>query len=325
MNGCTINYDGGAKPFELVFGNGDKEVFDLELNGCNIVCSKAANIVKGALFSKDAEDTVTFGTYNGKETTVKTAGKNYILTEAIENKDTVTVFAYTSDNVLYTAKTSAREAETPVGYSAIPDIYPKELYPFAVYKNGTVTPYISWYQAVYSAEATNGTILLRRDYSTDECHNAVQSFYVKETCVVDLGGHIFTRGAQHIIQAYGKDTSEKSTVTNLTVKNGVFLVVSNPVLIFNNAATVGNNAIFNITFEDVTFALAKNSSASDLIISNYTGGSYGSIGNIVFDNCTIDLTKNDAIGSSELAKNITLFDLASDSGKNFTSVKFIGL
>ena len=324
MNGCTINYDGNAKPFELVFGNEDKEVFDLALNGCDIVSTKKANIAKGALFSKDAEDTVTFGTYNGKATTFKSADKAYTITEAIENKDTVTVFAYTSDNVLYTAKTAARAAETPAGYSAIPDIYPKELYPFAVYNDGTVTPYISWYQAVYFNESTNGTILLRRDYSTDECHNATQSFYVKENCVVDLGGHVFTRGAQHIIQAYGKSTSETSTVTNLTVKNGVFLVVKNPVLIFNNASNTGNNAIFNVTFDNVTFALAKNATASDLIISNYTGGGYGSIGNIVFDNCTIDLTKNDAIGSIALANNITIFDLASDSGKNFTSVKYIG-
>ena len=324
MNGCTINYDGGAKPFELVFGNGDKEVFDLTLNGCDIVSTRKANVVKGDLFSKDDKDTVNFGTYNGKATTFKSQSSNYTITEAVENKDTVTVFAYTSGNVLYTPKTAARAAETPAGYSAIPDIYPKELYPFAVYNNGTVTPYISWFQAVYFDESTNGTILLRRDYSTDECHNATQSFYVKENCVVDLGGHIFTRGAQHIIQAYGKSTSETSTVTNLTVKNGVFLVVKNPVLIFNNAGTEGNNAIFNITFEDVTFALAKNSTASDLIISNYTGGKYGSIGNVVFDNCTVDLTKNDAIGSSELAKSITLFDLASDTGKNFTSVKYVG-
>ncbi len=324
MNGCTINYDGNAKPFELVFGNGDKERFDLALNGCEIVSAKAANVGKGALFSKDDKDTVTFGTYNGKATTFKSQSKNYTITEAVENKDTVTVFAYTSGNVLYTAKTAARAAETPAGYSAIPDIYPKELYPFAVYKDGTVTPYISWFQAVNFTESTNGTILLRRDYSTDECHNATQSFYVKENCVVDLGGHVFTRGAQHIIQAYGKSTSETSTVTNLTVKNGIFLVVKNPVLIFNNSDTVGNNAVFNITFEDVTFALAKNSTATDLIISNYTGGSYGSIGNIVFDNCTVDLTKNDAIGSAELANKITIFDLASDSGKNFTSVKYVG-
>jgi len=324
MNGCTINYDGNAKPFELVFGNGEKEKFDLELNGCSIVSSKAANIGKGALFSKDSEDKVTFGTFNGKSTTFKSQSKSYTITEAVENKDTVTVFAYTSDNVLYTAKTAARASETPAGYSAIPDIYPKELYPFAVYKDGTVTPYISWYQAINFGESTNGTILLRRDYSTDECHNASQSLYVKETCVLDLGGNIFTRGTQHIFQAYGKSTSETSTVTNLTVKNGIFLVAKNPVLIFNNASSIGNNAIFNITFEEVTFALAKNSTVSDLIISNYTGGNYGSIGNIVFDNCTIDLTENEAIGSSALSKAITIFDLASDNGKNFTSVKFIG-
>ncbi|MBP3307975.1 MAG: metallophosphoesterase, partial [Clostridia bacterium] len=325
MNGCTINYDGNAKPFELVFGNGAKEDFNLELNGCSIVSTRAANVIKGDLFTYDEDDVISFGTYGGKATTFTSQSKERSITEVVETKNnTVTVFAYTSGNTLFTAKTAAREAQTIENYGSISDIYPKALFPFAVYKNGRMTPYISYFQAVSSDEAKGGTILLRRDYSTDECQNASQAPYNLGTCVVDLLGNTFTRGTNHIIQAYGKSTSETATETTMTVKNGVFLVKNNAVVIFNNAGNVGNNAIFNITFDSVTFALAKGANATNLIINNFTGGSYGSIASVVLNNCTVDLTKNDTLGSIAPTGKITLFNLDGDDGKNFTAVTVKG-
>ncbi|MBQ2737694.1 MAG: metallophosphoesterase [Clostridia bacterium] len=325
FNGCTINYDGNAVPFKLISGNGAKEDFNLELNGCSIVSTRAANVIKGDLFTYDEDDVISFGTYGGKATTFTSQSKERSITEVVETKNnTVTVFAYTSGNTLFTAKTVAREAQTIENYGSISDIYPKALFPFAVYKNGRMTPYISYFQAVSSDEAKGGTILLRRDYSTDECQNASQAPYNLGTCVVDLLGNTFTRGTNHIIQAYGKSTSGTATETTMTVKNGVFLVKNNAVVIFNNAGNVGNNAIFNITFDSVTFALAKGANATNLIINNFTGGRYGSIASVVLNNCTVDLTKNDTLGSIAPTGKITLFNLDGDDGKNFTAVTVKG-
>lgn len=315
FNRCTINYDGKAVPIKTVFGNGDKEKIDLELNNCSIVSTKAGNIEKEDLFLYDNADKITLNS-----TTLTMPDKSYTSYEAIESDNNVTVFAYTSGNTVYTSKTAPKEAEAPDNYSAIPDIYPKELYPFAVYNGDSVTPYISWYQAISSDAAKGGTILLRRDYSTDECHNASQTPYSLGAMTLDLNGKVFTRGAQHIIQAYGKSTSETSTETTILIKNGIFLTKTNPIVIFNNSGNVGNNAIFDITFQGVSFSLANGYTASNMIVGNYTGGKYGSISTVTLDNCAIDLTKNASIGSIAPKSLITVFNLDGDSGKNFTEI-----
>ena len=342
FNGCTFDLTTmTGVAFNLFESDTVNKVdLDVQLNGCNIIMGSATAPTLLKLSAerengKGSPDSMTFGEFAGKKTTL-TLASSIIHNIVIETAGgTLTSFANpvaSGNNLVYTAITAAKLAENTT-YGTISENYPAEIYPFALFDGNTfVAAYRTWYhflaevsKSTFSGYRSGCTLLLRRDYSTDECQASSQNLYHIDDLVLDLGGHTFTKAAKHIFQAYGKDTSTTPSVTNITVKNGTMLAKTAAIVIFNNAATVGARAQFNFTFVNVEFGFAIGASATSMIVENYDNGTIGSDSSVVLKNCTINLKGDADSGIISPTKNVTIFNLKEKTAnKNHTSVKVIG-
>jgi len=220
-----------------------------------------------------------------------------------------------------------------VGNKTIAAQYPPEIYPFALFEGDTFDKaYRSWYDFLVDVPASGralcrsgGTLILRRDYSTSECQGPSQNIFHIDDLTIDLCGYTFTRGKNHLFQAYGKDTSTTPSHTEITVKNGRMLTENAAIIIFNNSGTVGARAEFIFTFDSVEFGFEKGSGSANLIVSNFTNGTVGSDGTVNLNNCIINLTSDEDAGTEAPKAGKVIFDLRETSGnKNFTAVNING-
>ena len=207
-----------------------------------------------------------------------------------------------------------------------------ERYPFVLYNsNGFVKAYTTWYHFLQSAsnaadyKANESPILLmRRDYSTTECNASSQALYAFDgEFVLDLGGHSFSRGANHMFQAYNKSTGTTGTSTKVTVKNGNLLMEkAMAFIVYNNASNVTARARFDFDFEStVTFGIKKASTTTYFIVQSFgnTDGGASVDGKVTLNGCTIDLTENKELGTIAPPKDtFTIFD-AYDTQANTTN------
>ena len=226
-------------------------------------------------------------------------------------------FVMPEANVIITAVTYDAGALTTI-YGTIPSTYASEdAYPFAVFKNGEFyTAYAKWNDilkngaSLVTASDKNVTILLRRDYSTSEDSASLQDLYTIEGEVtIDLGGKTLTRGSYHLFQIMAKKTTAKANPTKINIKNGTILAGgSTPFVINTRADALADH--FYFTFDGVTFAHAKDSTAANLVFVTYTGGTVETTVTASFNNCVFDLSNS---------PNCTIFNLAEESGSAKTA------
>ena len=166
-------------------------------------------------------------------------------------------------------------------------------YPFVVFQNKEwVASYQKWNSGgviqglagLDTSEAKQTVVLLRRDYNTTEYSGNSYGLNAVDTFTLDLGGHTFTRGNNHMFQLYAQDNDANA---NITVKNGTVCAEKNyaaPININGSSSTEGLSIVFNMTFNDVTFTSTE-AYVGRLIVEPNNGGTYGSTVNLVFNGC----------------------------------------
>ena len=180
-------------------------------------------------------------------------------------------------------------------------------YPFLLFKDGAVVHAAkNWYTLINTDIPGNtnlqsgATLLIRRDYNTDDAGKSSQNLYYVKDLVIDLDGHTLTRGGNHLFQAMEKHTSARRIV--ITVKNGTLVSKGAPVISFNDHGDSTVVSGYDFKFINVTFDL----SAGKNLANAYTNGDEGMKNTVTLDNCTIDF--------GSYAKAITIFALTESSG-----------
>ena len=327
LNNCTIDRGESTSSitlFGLADTSGNKNDIEIVINGGKLV----TDTLSGLTFAKysperdsgeGSPDKASVDenfkvllpesyTYSG--TMFAFTNGNYALKNPVADSE--------SDNLIY----SLAKPDTP--YGNIPENYASaEDYPFILFKNGEAKFATNdWHNLIIktiygTADYQTGcTILLRRDYSTSEATSSPWALSYIKDITIDLGGHTFTRGNNHLFQAssHGKAANNITiTVTNGTLKTQFYKDNSTspatPIIVFNTdgGATVSDN--FNFIFDGVTF----NVSSGRGIIDTYGDGSVGTSGTVTLNNCTIYR------GTS--TSTMTLFNLQDSKGnKNDTTV-----
>ncbi|MBQ9084923.1 MAG: Ig-like domain-containing protein [Clostridia bacterium] len=136
----------------------------------------------------------------------------------------------------------------------------------------------------------NSVVLMRRDFTTSTEYTNLSNN--PNTITIDLGGFTLTPGNMYgAIAAFGKH----ATTTNLTVKNGTILLDKYSFIVFG-ASTAGKT--FNITLEDLTFALAEGATAKSVYglvphVTSSTGNYKAAFNaNITIKDCVLDMSVN---------------------------------
>ena len=318
LNDCTIDAPAGVTAlflFEEKAKDGETEKqnkFDVELyiNGGKLIATKHFTL---GTFSAEREsgkgspDSLTFGKgSDGKDFYIQVPNtvsqtKTGIVTTAgtlypIETLDDGTNSIYYMESIV-------------TEYGAISTSYLSRVdYPFLLFKNGTMIHAAkNWYTLINTDIPGNAnfqsgaTLLIRRDYNSDEGGKSSQNLYYVNDLTIDLDGHTLTRGSSyHLFQAMEKHTSARRIV--ITVKNGTLVSKGAPIISFNDHDTSTVVSGYDFKFINVTFDL----SAGKNLANAYTGGDEGMKNSVTLDNCTIN------IGS--YAKDLTIFALAESSG-----------
>ncbi len=341
FNDCTFDVTGAAvgnvsKLFQLEESSGNKFDVDVVINGGKFVTN---SYITPATFSVEREsgkgspDSITFG--KGSD------GKSF----CVEMPNTVahpTAGIVTTEGTLYPIETVDDGTNSTyyfksiiTKYGTIDTAYLSEVdYPFALFKDGEMIHAVSKWNAFIETDvvttsnyATGCTLLLRRDYTTNNA-NSQNLCYINDL-VIDLQGNKFIRGSKHMFQAYGKMTSTTGSETKITVKNGIILTsAGNSPIAFNNSSNVGASAKFDFVFENVTFGRMAGSTAK-LIAESFTNGTYGSDNTITLNNCTVSLVTDEAVGSVASSASADMFDLLDnktdyESGFNSIAVTING-
>ena len=180
--------------------------------------------------------------------------------------------------------------------------------PFVLFKNNEPILYSKDWKTLIdtslkgTANYQSGcTLLLRRDYSTSEASASPSWFFRIDDLTIDLDGHVFTRGTNHMFQIFGTEATAHET--SIVIKNGTLKTTAafSPI-VFNNAGT--NTAIdkLELVLNEVTFDIEGATGGSrGPIVAFGDGNKLGIEANITLNDCTIDR------GSS--TNSATLFSL----------------
>ncbi|MBQ3017081.1 MAG: hypothetical protein IJD79_09915, partial [Clostridia bacterium] len=323
LNNCTI-YRGASTSamtlFALAETSGNKNDIKVTINGGKLV---ADTLSKLTFATYDVEREAGEGSPDSLTLNTDSSGNKFTVELPLSAGTPTQMFTFTKGGYAAvklsddgtTAKYTLEYLGTPYGnidvkYASAAD------YPFVLFKNGAVlTAFSNWKTFIdstmyNSADYKTGcTLLLRRDYSTSEASgNPWALSYIKDI-VIDLGGNVFTRGNNHMFQAYGHGNAAGNTsikVINGTLKakfykdNGT--TSATPLIVFNNSADSTADDAFAFTFEGVTFDVSEGRG----IVACYTDGTYGTKNTMILNNCTIYR------GTS--TSSMTLFALTESSG-----------
>ena len=242
-------------------------------------------------------------------------------------------FTMPEGNVSFSLETSDPTAEaTP--YGSIPSTYKSTAdYPFVLFKAGKLyRVYAKWNDVLTDGSSIGSstgdtTLLLRRDYNTDEDANSSQGlFTIKGKLTIDLGEKTLTRGKNHLFQIMAKYPEAKGVSTDITIKNGTLAAAGNAIFAINSHGDAGADDTFNFTLDSLTFRLAVQpeyvnsnnvtvaaNTPTDMLFVTFTGGTVDTKVNATLNDCTFDLR------TVAPKRAIDIFDLAETSGNKKTA------
>ena len=327
LENCDIDCSAAGEEYTL-FNLKDKinnSLYDLTLKGGSIKGGTAASTT---LFSTNGiYDKITFvKDTSGKYTSVALADSGNIdgvyFTDVEDKFATLGNPTASGDGYAYSLVDSSYKITK---YGMIDTAaYPESDYPFVLFKDGEmIYAFSNWYKfintEIYSGEnaanyRTGCTLLLRRDYGTNEATgNASYMGYISDM-TIDLGGNTFKRENYHMFQAIGYD--DVAHKTSIRVINGTLSGVrtkeidgkaATPVICFNNNKNNSTPDSFEFIFDGITFDV----SAGRGIVASYTDGIGGSNNKIILNDCKIDRGSN--------TNTMTLFALAESSGNKINT------
>ncbi len=284
------------------------------VNGGRIL---ADSLEKITLYRIDSDDKITFGKgENGDYITLTCPSEYRIPKIAVNTANGAFTFgngAAGEENTVYTLVRDPLVTE----YGIIPeDFADADLYPFAVFMDGEfIACTASWGDATAEAydkltDSRNAgkkvQVLMRADSV-----NTVQGkylCYMNGSLLLDLGGHTLTRTKCSLFEGATRQDYNGSFRTYFTVKNGVLLAGDGQIMAFESKYETGKE--INITFENVTFALAKGSSAGYLVSRCWGSSGPGIVKpTITFNDCIFDLSGMTE-GASAPAGALTVIDIS---------------
>ena len=259
LNDCTINRGSSSAVLFNLNGTDTTNKFDIEVN------------IKGGVLKSTSASGLNFVTYSaerdGAVPDKLTVDDNFKVelsgTGAFGSKYT---FADGSFALALTDEADGKKIysffkiSTP--YGDIPVRYADDTkFPFVIMKDGvfvddskiTSTQWKPLINTYLSGDYKSGyTLYLRRDYSTSESGDTWMLCHIDDV-VIDLGGHIFTRGNYQMFQAMERDTTNHST--KITLKNGTLCSAGKtPLICFtSNTTSAGSTDSFEFIFDGVTF------------------------------------------------------------------------
>ena len=237
------------------------------------------------------------------------------------------------DNTVYMITTLKTD------YGTISESYASaQSYPFVVFdKDGNCKTagykFTTDIAAAACAAGDGSVILLRRDFNmdTDKQSGGVQNLSkINGSILIDLGGHTVTMGAGGSADAFIRaEPYAQGYVTNITVKNGKFIVGKDPIVRFpainsrGPAITLDDGTVvkyqnntdsskahaFYVTLDGLYFELDERSDMRGDYAIVYT---YGDCtlsthnNNLIVKNCNIDTTNNTASTSRIFASHATV-------------------
>ena len=309
FNECIFNYTGAATEEVMLALNmgATRSIFNVTVNGGKIISDVTVGMSNFA--KKDNVDSVKFGKGKNGYTVCVLVGDAKISEEQFDStiggKLSYSNGAYTDAGYVYTLGEDVITEYGPIPYKYTDS----NTYPFIVFRNGAFVHAATHFgrdndPSALSNGKVNGTvILMRRDftYKESQYNNLSQT----HTITIDLGGYTFTSVDRIVFSAQKKTTNN----TNLTVKNGTFVLGSQPLMKFSSwdPATGGwtpypggNGFIF--TFNNVNITLAEGATTKNVLTSNaFKTGDPDQFCNMTFNGCTFDLS-----GSANAS--VTLFD-----------------
>ncbi len=205
-------------------------------------------------------------------------------------------------------------APTVTDYGTIPSKYGStEIYPFAVFKNGSFySAYSDWAtdsgnSALSESKAAGSVVLLRRDYLYNQSNNYHNLSQTESNTVIDLGGFTFTSTDKYMFNAQKKTNFN----TKITVKNGTVIVGRTALMSIDTdfPDLYSGGYGFTFIFDKINFKITANSATGHVMTWNtFSSGDKDEFLNLTFNGCVFDL--------SAATKNLVLFDLSDARSKN---------
>ena len=328
FNGCVVDFTGaasGAVAFDFK-DNKTGTVSNAQFNGCSII---ADDLTKYTFVRNNTNDTIIFGTYDGKYGTLTQLTETAVPEVSFKNAagDTLT---YGKDSVsgAYTVYILGEPINTP--YGPIPFMYQSaELYPFVYFDAngnfmaassyfyganksdsiiGKAKDYLSknvWDGTSYGASPLAAYVVLRRDYTmaTDERFDNLSQ--IQGVITLDLSGYTFTMNDSRTmfptcIKPWSGSGDAKVFLSEIDVINGTINLSAKQLISFsawNASGTDVSGKQFIFSFTNVKFVASAKTTNMFL---NYEIHSETPTANgnpeLIFNNCVFDITKaNDGV------------------------------
>ena len=179
---------------------------------------------------------------------------------------------------------------------AIPSEYADaQTYPFVIFdSDGKFLGAAKHWKTLIDTDVKGGkyqdgcTVLLRRNYDTTEAGSKQSPSYFAyiNTMTIDLGGHTFTRGSNHMFQLFGTESTPHKT--EITVKNGWLKATTGMAIVAYNTNDKNTAADqIDMTFEGVTFDLREITGTEGILATYGDGTAQGVDSTITLNGCTI--------------------------------------
>ena len=307
FNGCTFDF-GNTQAVMMSLSSGIKSssAISARINGGSIISDTAGY----TLYTCTAEDSVTVGEYSGKYPTVVLplgTSDTYHAYIGADGQVLIPCDGQSSgDSTVYTLGEQNQTLATP--YGNIDAAYADSgKYPIVIFKTDKtfVGGYSSFGEASAAAGLNGGTgsavaggdciILIRSTLINVNGSGNVNGFTNNVT--IDLGGNTVVLVSNNFLPLYiYRNETATATYGRITVKNGSFVTNSSASSLISPIRIDGGNyvnfdVVYNIDFDSVSFAVAKNSRSLNGAIStngNNASASAKNILNTTMTSCTFN-------------------------------------